>query len=181
MEKNVKRTYESRVINTATGEVTNRGSWEVKYFDADKGYLFFLNRESVKTFKGFGLPDDLSESDVARVYRLSLVTHSNTNLICFRSHNTIRPMSIKAMGEYLKISYRQSTGFVNRMIAKHIIGKVKVTVGTSSEVQYYLNPLFFFNGKWLNANLYLLFKSDLDYYLPSWVKEKFSEDLKEKA
>ena len=179
MEKHTK-TFITTEINTDTGEVKKKNEFSFRYFDDEKGYLFWLNKESVKTFKGFALPKDLTESETARIYRLSMVTHKNSNLICYRSGNVIRAMNIKAIAGYLNISYRQAVAFINRMISRRIIGKVKVTIGNQDEIQYYLNPIFFFNGKWLNCNLYFLFKTDLDAFLPSWVKEKFNADLSSK-
>lgn len=166
---------EARTIDATTGEVlwqSQRAS-RVKYFDEDKGYLFWPNKQAVKMHKGFSLPEDLSDSDVARTYRLSLVTHTNSNLICYRSDRSIKAMDIRMLSKYLNISRRQTVSFINRMITKRIIGKVKVTVGNGSEIQYYLNPLYFFNGKWLNCNLYFLFKKDLEAYLPKWVRDTF--------
>lgn len=170
-----KRLQEVRQIDADTGEIlfSSQSISRFKYFDEEKGYLFWPNKQAVKMHKGFSLPDDLSDSDVARTYRLSLATHTNSNLICYRSDKSIKPMQLKVMSRYLGTSLRQTVAFVNRMIARHIIGKVKVTVGNGSEIQYYLNPIYFFNGKWLNCNLYLLFKTDLDAFLPEWVKAAF--------
>lgn len=146
-----------------------------KFFDDDKGYLFRARKESVRLFKGCDLPKELSDSDVARMYRLSLMTQKESNLICYRSGNALKPMTKTYMARYLDASERQVTAFLNRMIKQRIIGRVKVRVGMDVQVHYYINPIYFFNGKWLNHNLYWIFRKDLDAFLPAWVKERFSE------
>lgn len=171
------RTYQKSEIDSNTGAVLWTKEHTVKYFDDENGYLFWLNKEAVKTFKGFGLPSSLPETDTARVYRLSLVTHKGSNLICYRSGNVVKAMSCRKIADYLSISQRQASSFLNKMIERRIIGKVKVQIGENVETQYYINPIYFFNGKWLNYNLYFIFKKDLDGLLPEWVKAKFNQDL----
>ena len=168
------------IINTQvdgdTGEVLSQHEQkqEYKYFDEEKGYLFRPNRDSVKMFPGCGLPEDLTESETARLYRLSLTMHKGSNLICYRSRNVSKAMNTAKIAAYLRISIRQALSFLQRMIQRRLIGRVKVKVGSTQETQYYINPCFFFAGKWLNPNLYFLFRRDLDKMLPKWVIEKFS-------
>lgn len=174
------RTFVNAEIDGA-GNVVRTKEHTIRYFDDENGYLFWLNKEAVKTFKGFGLPKDLSETDTARVYRLSLVTHKGSNLICYRSGNVVRGMSCSKIADYLSISKRQAANFLGKMIDRRIIGKVRVQIGDCVETQYYINPIYFFNGKWLNYNLYFLFKKDLDGLLPEWVKLKFNQDLSQSS
>ena len=164
-------------IDDSTGEVLSQQekTQTYRYFDEEKGYLFFPNKESVKTMKGFGLPEDLTEMETARIYRLSLVTHKGSNLICYKSANVTKAMNAQRIGKYLRMTTRQVRLFLQKMIARRIIGRVRVKIGGTTETQYYLNPIYFFNGKWLNVNLYFLFRRDLDSILPKWVIQKFSE------
>ena len=76
------------------GEIVRASTRTVRYFDDDNGYLFWCNKEAVKSFKGYGLPKELSETETARVYRLSLTTHKGSNLICYRSGNVIKAMTV---------------------------------------------------------------------------------------
>ena len=177
MRKNGQKT---RIYSEYDGEgnLVREEFRQFNFFDMDKGYLFRLNKEAVRLFKGCDLPKELSHSDVARVYRLAMMMQAESNLICYRSGNALKPMSKAYMARYLCASERQVTAFLNRMIKERIIGKVKVRVGCDVQVQYYINPIYFFNGKWLNHNLYWIFRKDLDAFLPRWVKERFSDAAK---
>ncbi|MBR1494269.1 MAG: hypothetical protein IJ601_04390 [Acidaminococcaceae bacterium] len=163
-------------VDGNTGEVISQHEQvqEYKYFDIEKGYLFRLNKESIKTFPGCGLPEDLTEEETARLYRLSLTMHKGSNLLCYRSRNVTKAMSTAKIAAYLRLSVRRTLLFLQHMIQRGIIGRVKVKIGNTQETQYYLNPIYFFCGKWLNVNLYFLFRRDLDKVLPKWVIEKFS-------
>jgi len=61
------------------------------------------------------------------------------------------------------------------MIRMRILAKVVIDIGSETQVQYYMNPIYFFNEKWLSLNLYLLFKVDVDGVLPEWVRWKFND------
>lgn len=164
-------------VDADSGEVLSKSEQvqNYKYFDPEKGYLFKLNQESIKTFPGYGLPEDLTESETARLYRLSLTMHKGSNLLCYRSGNVNKAMNTAKIAAYLRLSPRRTYLFLQNMIHRRIIGRVKVKIGNSQETQYYLNPIYFFCGKWLNVNLYFLFRRDLDKMLPQWVIKEFSE------
>ena len=164
------------VVDESSGEVLSKSEQvqNVRYFDEDKGYLFKLNQESIKTYPGCGLPEDLTEAETARVYRLSLTMHKGSNLLCYRSGNIVKPMNTARIAGYLRMSVRRTLIFLQHMIQRRIIGRVKVKIGNSQETQYYLNPIYFFCGKWLSVNLYYLFRRDLDKLLKPWVIERFA-------
>jgi len=164
------------VVDASSGEVLSKSEQvqNVRYFDDEKGYLFKLNQESIKTFPGCGLPEDLTESETARLYRLSLTMHKGSNLLCYRSGNLTKPMNTSRIAGYLRLTVRRTLLFLQHMIQRRIIGRVKVKIGNTQETQYYLNPLYFFCGKWLSVNLYFLFRRDLDKVLPAWVIERFA-------
>ena len=172
-----KRILINAQIDADSGEVLSKKEQvqNYRYFDQEKGYLFQPNRDSIKTFPGCGLPDDLTETETARLYRLSLTIHKDSNLLCYTSRNAAKPMNTSKIAAYLRLSPRRTALFLQRMIQRRIIGRVKVKIGNSQETQYYLNPIYFFAGKWLNVNLYFLFRRDLDKMLPQYVIQKFGE------
>ena len=174
------RQYEKRFIDEQTGEVTTQASNRVVYIDSERGYLFFLNKNKIVSFEGFDLPDDLSNIETGMMYRLAKKTHHATNLISYESHNRIKPATISTMCKYLDLSERRGKIFVNKMIKKRIIGRINVRIGDDTVTQYYINPIYFMNGKWLNANLYFLFQEDLDRVLPEYAKEFFQKAVQNK-
>lgn len=137
--------------------------------------MFWRSKGSVRSFKSYGLPTSISELETARVYRLSLMLNKASNLICYRTGNAYKPMGVNKIAKHLGISARQATVFLNRMVAERIFAKAKVRFGDNVDIHYYINPIYFFAGKWLNSNLYFLFKSDLDSVLPKWVVDKFND------
>ena len=104
------------VVDASSGEILSQSEQmqNVRYFDDEKGYLFKLNQESIKTFPGCGLPEDLTESETARLYRLSLTMHKGSNLLCYRSGNLTKPMNTARIAGYLRLSNRRALLFLHR-------------------------------------------------------------------
>ena len=165
--------YEKRYIDESTGAVVNQKTRRVVYLDADKGYLFFLNKNKVVSFEGFDLPDNLTNAEAGMMYRLAKHTHKSSNLISYKSSNTVKPANIVQLSKYLSLSDRRTRIFINKMIRERIIGKVNIKIGNDLVTQYYINPVYFLNGKWLSSNLYFLFQKDLDAFLPSYARDFF--------
>ena len=177
------RQYETRYIDETTGEITTQKSNRIIYIDGERGYLFFLNRNKVISFEGFDLPSDLSNLEAGMMYRLAKRTHHTSNLISYRSNGQTKPATIKSICKYLGLPERRGRLFLNKMIKLRIIGRINVKIGTETTIQYYINPIYFMNGKWLSANLYFLFQKDLDDFLPQYAKDFFQNlgDKQEKV
>lgn len=171
--------YEKKAINSETGEVLYSNQYQKIFFSNEKGYVFFTHKNSIRIFDDINLPDDITDDEIGKLFKLSKKTYKNTNMLMYRSKNNIKAMQIEHISKLLGVSLRRAQMFVHKMIKYHIMAKVLIKNSEKSyEVQYYLNPLYFFHSKYLNLNLYLLFKNDLDKYLPKWVIAKFCESGK---
>ena len=73
------------------------------------------------------------------------------------------------------MSERCAVIFVNKMIRMRIFAKDVIDIGSEKQVQYCMNPIYFFNEKWLSLNLYLLFKVDLKEGLAVGVRKRFND------
>lgn len=121
--------------------------------------------------------EELTDADIGKMFKLSKHLQANTNLLVYRSGNNIKPMQIKHIAKLLKISERSCTRFINKIIKLHMMEK---TIEKNSKFsfyccnKYFICPTVFFCGCWLNYNLYIMFKHDLDRILPNWVISKFN-------
>lgn len=167
--------YINTAVDPETGEIKQKNVQRKVYFDEQNGYLFFSQKNGARTFDGIDLPDTLTDFDIAKLYRLSRRIYRNSNLLTYRTGNNIKPMQIMQIARLLHMSERCAVIFVNKMIRMRILAKAVIDIGSEKQVQYYMNPIYFFNGKWLSLNLYLLFKVDLDGVLPDWVRQKFND------
>jgi len=142
-------------------------------FDEEKGYLFWAQTSFVKTFQDVELPKDITKPDIANLFLLSKKIYSNTNMIGYRGHGSIRPMTIAQMASVIRDTDKHTSLFLGRMIRSRIIAKVNVIIGEDVTTQYYFNPIYFFSSNRLSRNLYLLFQKDLDPFIPEYAKQKF--------
>lgn len=146
-------------------------------FDKEKGYLF---KNSSYYFKGFKLENKLLNivtdfNDLGRLLVLAEHTYADTNMIAYYKNKKYYPAGIKEIAEMIRLCERNTKDFLKRMIDLGIIAKAIINTNEQIEVQYYLNPLYFISSKYLSPGLYMLFRKQLDEYLPQWVIKKFNE------
>lgn len=179
------REVRTQDIDISTGEVINEfktKSYYSKRFDPEKGYLWRNKGSGAKTFFDVPYPEKMSMIDRGRMATLAKYIWSDTNMLGYRGHGRIKPYDVKGIGKIVKLNEKQAQSFLNRMIKLGIIKKIEVPFGEELETQYYVNPLYYFVGPRLSANLYALFHRELEYYLPEWVKQEFAKaDVKQKA
>jgi len=167
------------VIDRDSGAVISQKVSNFNLFDERKGYLFWKNRQCVKTYPGIEYPDGVTERDELILARLTRYIYSNTNMLAYRGNgNVIKPMDTEYIAKATAQTHRNAANFMKRMLALGVIAKVTVHCEDEKEIQYYINPIYYFSGNRLPLNLYLLFRTQLDRYLPDWVKEKFAEQEK---
>ena len=162
-------------IDKETGEILKDSRFDLIYWDEEKGYLFWNKKSSVKIFDDIELPKGLNKTEIANMYLLSRKMYHNTNMLAFRSNGALKPMGIKEISKAIGLKERQATAFINKMRKLGILAKATIEIASKKETHYYINPIYFFNCKWLPLNLYLLFKDDLDKYIPENIKARFLE------
>jgi hypothetical protein len=167
------------LIDKDTGEVISEKMLNINIFDEKDGYLFWKNRQAIKTYPGISLPEGLTDREVACLHKLSQCIWSTTNMLAYRGYeNRPKPMDVERIAKETGMPLRNASSFIRKLIDLGVMAKVVVETAHNKETQYYLNPIYFFSGNRLSLNLYLLFRTQLDRYLPEWVREKFAEQAK---
>lgn len=162
-----------------SGEVLSEKSKRVTLFDENAGYLFWRNKQAVRIFPDILYPPGVTEADEAHLLKLAHQIYSTTNMLCYRGNkNVMKPLQPKQMSYVLGICERNTHLFLKRMCEFGIMARVVVDVEEKKETQYYMNPIYFFSGTRLSLNLYLIFRRQLDRYIPAWVREMFSDQEK---
>ena len=171
---NISYIYERRAVNTDTGEIKIIDSHVCKYWDDERGYLFWPNRNKFSMFTDVPLPKGVTDNDYAKLCKLAHHLKPNTNIIVYRGHSSVCPATIEIMAKkYLDITPHRAVIFINKMIRLRVIAEDKSKTGNSKHKKYLMNPLYFICGKWVNANLYFAFAKDLDPVIPDYVKVQF--------
>jgi len=161
-----------------TGEVVDQYS-QTSYFparfDEEKGYLWKPQKGSSRMFHEVPFPEGMSMIDRGRMVTLAKHIWSKTNILGYRGHGGFRPYSVKQIGDLINLTEEQAERFLKRMQKIEMVKPVSVPFGERNEIQYYVNPLYFFSGSRLSLNLYALFYVELERHLPGWVKEEFAK------
>lgn len=169
----IKRT---QYIDENTGEIcADKARFISAAFDEEKGYLFWVRKNFAKSFQDVDFPSEMSFTEIGRMAKLAKKIWSNTNMLGYRGHGGIKPYNVEMIGEVIGLKPRQAARFVDKMIRLGVMAKVTVQAEKKREVHYYINPLYFFSSNRLPLNLYLIFRNQLDPFLPNWVIHRFNE------
>ena len=162
-----------------TGEIIAKREHRFTYWDENKGYLLWNQKANVRTFPDVDLPRDISKNDLGCLFLLCRKMLPTANLLVVRMRRGFKPMTLAEMQSVVDLKQTQFKTFMARMTRASMIRKVTIETGGRKEYQYYLNPVYFFSGKWLSLNLYLIWHDQIDAHLPLWIKDKYQESLKD--
>lgn len=166
---------QSRIVNMDTGEIYNDKVKEVNYFN-EQGYLLFTSRNYSRLFSDIRIPDDFTDSELGKIYRLQAHIQKGTNLMIKRTNKGYRAMTLEELVSVTNLSERLGKDFIKKLIDYSLLARITIETGGMIEIQYYFNPLYFHNAKRLSVGLYNLFKNQIDPYLNEWVKNEFKEN-----
>lgn len=147
-------------------------------FDEEKGYLFWARKSFAKSFMDIPYPPGMNHSEIGKMAILAKKIWSNTNMLGYRGNGGVKPYTPEQIGKFIDLGPRQAGRFIDKMIRIGILARVKIETGGKKETQYYVNPVFYFSSNRIPLNLYLIFKDQLDRFLPDWVKQEFSKNNK---
>lgn len=139
-------------------------SWNEHNFHEDKGFLFLGNNTAViRLYRA--LPDELSAAEKSMMLDCTQFIEKETGMLYYRSDREHVPMSVTALANRLRLSARHVYRLVSRMCELRVMAR--------EQGRIYVNPLYFFRGRYLSHHLYALFRTDLQVALPSWVVERY--------
>ena len=172
------RTYFHNTIITEDGEVV--GERTAKFyspFQDGKGYNFKYKSTNTRSYLEIPLPEDFTDTEIGKIYRLSRCIYSDSNLIAKRSNNEIKAFSKKDIQAVVGLHRTKFNPFWNKVIDHGIISEAIL-----GGVKYFcFNPLYFNSTTYIPLYLYITFREELNAHLPEWVIEKYLEMEDEKT
>lgn len=164
--------------NLSTGQVMKtetRSMFISPQFDEERGYLWWNQKEHSKSFKTVPFPDEMSMIDRGRMATLAKCILGKSNMLGYKGHGGLRPYVVEQIAKIIKTDVKQAQRFLTRMEKLRIIKLISVPFGERTEIQIYVNPVYFFAGSRLSLNLYLLFQDEMKHHVPDWVKDEFAK------
>lgn len=180
--KRLRKDITTTVIDTQTGEVKSEKknvTYFSPHFDEEKGYLWWHKKSYTKSFCEIAFPEKVSMIDRGRLVTLSKYVWSNTNMLGYRGHGGVKAYGVEQIAELIETTPDQAARFLKRMEKAKVIKPISVPFDDRVEIQYYVNPLYFFSSNRLSLNLYAIFHEELNPHLPDYVKQEFAKGLPE--
>lgn len=175
--------YKREQFINGDGEVY--GEREQRIFSrwhSERGYKLYHNRKSINGISDISFPVEMTPKEIGYSAMLSRYLVGESNLLGYRgAKNVWKAMSPEMM--FKKLGVKKSAGytFMKKMNRLGMIAKVTVELEGTKQVHYYMNPLYFHNGKHVPLNLYLIFQDQIDRYIPKWAQERYAEMQRDDA
>lgn len=168
-------------VDMKTGEVFKEKELKIPDTFTEDGYLIPYNKRGSKMFADVPFPKEMNDSEIGKTARLAKLMVSTSNMLGYRARTGITPYNEKQLIDIVGLSPYRGKLYINKMIKLGVIQINKRIIGNIECEEYYLNPAYFFAGKRLNLNLYLLFREHLDPVLSEWAKKVFREAAREQV
>ncbi len=160
-------------VNPDTGEIYSDKRTLIEDILTDDGYKVPPHKLGAKTFADIQYPKAMTDSEIGKMARLSKLMIANANMLGYRTGRGIKPYSEAQLIDIVKMSRFRGKEFIAKMIGLGVMQINKRIVGDVESEEYYINPAYFFAGRRISLNLYLLFREHLDEVLPEWVRMEF--------
>jgi hypothetical protein len=165
---------QTQIVDENTGEVCSTKVQHIAAaFQEEKGYLFWARKNFAKSFQDVPYPENMSILEIGQMAVLAKHIWSTTNMLGYRGNGGVKPYDAGGIAKILGVGLRRAQQFISKMIRSGMMARVEIKTESGTEVQYYINPVYFFSSNRIPLNLYLIFRRELDKVLPEWVKDEY--------
>lgn len=158
---------------TEDGELTQNDYFE--FYDPFKdgvGYNFKYRSAFVKSYLGISLPcgeKGFTDIELGRIYRISRLMYSDSNLLARRSNSLIVPVTRDEIQLMLKMHRTKFVPFWKKVLEYRILKSIPL----DGEDFFCMNPLYYNSTTYMPIYVYLAFQTDVKSQVPGWVVEKY--------
>ena len=160
-------------IDTSTGEVCKQREQRYEPTLTEEGYKVPGHKAGAKIFEGVAFPESMTHAEIGKMTILAKNMIPISNMLGYRSKGCILSYTEAHITAMVGLSPKRGRQFIQKMIDLGVMQRVIRQYDDQEYIEFYINPAYFFAGKRISLNLYLLFREHLDPLLPSWVKQEF--------
>jgi hypothetical protein len=145
-------------------------------FKEGVGYNLKYKSTFVKSYLGISLPvgegsKGFKDIELGRLYRISKMMYSSSNLLAKRSDNCIVPLTRDDIQKALCMHRTKFVPFWKKIMDFSIIKPITI----NGDTFFCMNPLYYNSTTYLPVYLYIAFQKELNEHLPQWVINKYLE------
>jgi hypothetical protein len=143
-------------------------------FKEGVGYNFKYRSAYIKSYLGISLPygeNGFSDLELGRIYRISRLMYSDSNLLARRSDSEVVPITRDEIQLMLKMHRTKFVPFWKKVLDYRILKPVFYDERTF----FCMNPLYYNSTTYMPVHIYLAFQKDIQEHIPKWVIEKYLE------
>ncbi|KAA0941641.1 hypothetical protein FQ087_21040 [Sporosarcina sp. ANT_H38] len=113
--------------------------------DNSRGYATYYNGKTIMSSVDVVYPKDATDADLGRMMKLSKYLQPKANYLGYKGNKDINSMDAVKIGEAIGVGESQAKRFIKRMTDTGMMMR--------GAKRYYINPIYFLNGKYMNDEL----------------------------
>ena len=156
-----------------TGEVLSRKQKYIPDVLNEEGYKVPIHKLGAKLFSEVSFPAGMTDAEIGKMARLAKLMIADSNMLGYRTRAGIKAYTETQIIEIVTLSRKRGREFLQKMLKMKVMQVSTRKYGEVQQEEYYINPAYFFAGKRISINLYLLFRESLDGVLPKWIIKEF--------
>lgn len=160
-------------IDDKTGDEKRRKQFYYEdSFNVD-GYKVPSHKAGAKMFSEVSFPKEMTDAEIGKMARLAKLMVADSNMLGYRTKFGIRAYTSDHIIRIVDLSPRRGRQFLDKMMR---LGVMQLNMRKYRDIEcleYYINPAYFFAGRRIGINLYLLFREHLDPILTPYAKDAF--------
>ena len=160
-------------VDTRTGEIKSERQKFIDDVFTDEGYKVPVHKLGAKTFADISFPHGMTDAEIGKMARLAKMMIATSNMLGYRAHGGILPYTENHIINILGLSQKRGRRFIDKMIDLGVMQKNKRIYMDIESEEFYINPAYFFAGRRISLNLFLLFREHLSEILPPSYRAEF--------
>lgn len=175
MTKKVQMYVKNKSISMEDGELVRDDSGLFYYpFKEGVGYNFKYRSAFTKSYQSVSLPSGVggfSDLELGRIYRISRLMYSDSNLLARRTNNHLEPFTRDEIQNMLKMHRTKFVPFWKKLLDFRILKPIPYDGNT----YFCMNPLYYNSTTYIPVHVYLAFQNDIGEHIPDWAIKKYLE------
>lgn len=165
-------TYYKRESVSSDGELLAQRTQ--KFYNPMKegyGYNFKYKSAMTKSYLSISLPECFSDAELGRIYKISRMIYSKSNLLAKRTNGGIVPLTREEIHEKIGLHRTKFVQFWKKLIENKIIKSIPI----SGKNFFCISPLYFNSTVYIPVDIFIAFQEELKEHLSKRVFEAYMD------
>jgi hypothetical protein len=125
----------------------------------------------IRSYPSISLPECFSDAELGRIYKISRMIYSKSNLLAKRTNNGIVPLTRDEIHEKIGLHRTKFVQFWKKLVSNKIVKAIPI----NGQNYYCISPLYFNSTVYIPVDIFIAFQDELKEHLSKRVFDEYVE------